>query len=177
MKYGGSVLSVIECIYCREKQPTSAYAKAEHVIPQSFGKFRNNLTLRHLVCDACNQFFGDNVGLARARDTLEGQSRVDFGVKRAEPGRAPAPALERHYVGHDLRDARALADITDRVLANEPTGHGSARPCRSDADREHAAVPDSTLHEHCDIGGAAADIDQHYAAILIVGGQHRFARG
>jgi hypothetical protein len=83
MKYGGSVPSVIECIYCREKQPALAYAKAEHVIPQSFGKFRNNLTLRHLVCDTCNQFFGDNIELALARDTLEGQSRPDFGVKKA----------------------------------------------------------------------------------------------
>ena len=89
MKYGGSVPSVIECIYCREKQPASAYAKAEHVIPQSFGKFRNNLTLRHLVCDTCNQFFGDNIELALARDTLEGQSRVDFGVKKAEDFASP----------------------------------------------------------------------------------------
>ncbi|MDO8358027.1 MAG: HNH endonuclease [Nitrospirota bacterium] len=76
--------TVIECIYCREKQPVSAYTKAEHVIPQSFGKFRNNFTLRQLVCDACNQFFGDNIELALARDTLEGQSRADIGVKKAE---------------------------------------------------------------------------------------------
>ena len=37
MKYGGLVPIVIACIYCGEKQPTSAYTKAEHVIPQSFG--------------------------------------------------------------------------------------------------------------------------------------------
>lgn len=86
-----SGLSSIECIYCRENKPASAYTKVDHVLPQSFGKFENNLTLIRLVCDACNQFFGDNVELALARDTLEGQSRVDFGVKRAEefvsPGR------------------------------------------------------------------------------------------
>jgi hypothetical protein len=91
MGAGNSRLSRIECIYCRENKPASAYTKVDHVLPQSFGKFENNLTLIRLVCDACNQFFGDNVELALARDTLEGQSRVDFGVKRAEefisPGR------------------------------------------------------------------------------------------
>ena len=91
MKLGRSVSNVIECIYCREKQLASAYRKAEHVIPQSFGKFRNNLTLRQLVCDACNQFFGNNIELALARDTLEGQSRADFGVKKAEDFKSPGP--------------------------------------------------------------------------------------
>ena len=84
-QYAASMmLSNIECIYCRERKPESAYTKVEHVIPQSFGKFKNNLTLRQLVCDGCNQFFGDNVELALGRDTLEGQSRTDFGVKKAE---------------------------------------------------------------------------------------------
>jgi HNH endonuclease len=69
----------IQCIYCKEDKPASAYKKVEHVIPQSFGKFINNFTLRQLVCDACNQFFGDRVELALARDTLEGQSRSGFG--------------------------------------------------------------------------------------------------
>ena len=84
-----SVLSNIECIYCREKKPASAYTKTEHVLPQSFGKFSNNFTLIRLVCDACNQFLGDNVELILARDTLEGQSRVDFGVKKAEDFKSP----------------------------------------------------------------------------------------
>ena len=89
MGAGDSVLSSIECIYCREKKPAVAYMKAEHVLPQSFGKFKNNLTLIQLVCDACNQFFGDNVELVLARDTLEGQSRVDFGVMKAEDFKSP----------------------------------------------------------------------------------------
>lgn len=115
MKYGGSVPSVIECIYCREKQPALAYAKAEHVVPQSFGKFRKNLTLRHLVCDACNQFFGDNVELALARDTLEGQSRVDFGVKRAEefisPGRRSRIRIE--IAEGEFKGAYAFRDYSE----------------------------------------------------------------
>jgi len=79
----------IRCIYCQEDKPESGYKKAEHVIPQSFGKFANNFTLLRLVCDTCNQFFGDNIELALARDTLEGQSRVDWGVKKPEDFKSP----------------------------------------------------------------------------------------
>lgn len=81
----------IECIYCRQRRPESAYTKAEHVLPQSFGKFRNNLTLIRSVCDDCNQFFGDYLELPLARDTVEGQSRVDFEVKKPEEFRSPGP--------------------------------------------------------------------------------------
>ena len=81
----------IQCIYCQEHKPASAYKKVEHVIPQSFGKFRDNFTLKQLVCDSCNQFFGNGVELALARDTLEGQSRSDFGVKKPEDFKPPVP--------------------------------------------------------------------------------------
>lgn len=81
----------ILCIYCQEDKPTSAYEKVEHVIPQSFGKFKDNFTLKQLVCNACNQFFGNNVELVLARDTLEGQSRSDFGVKKPEDFKPPGP--------------------------------------------------------------------------------------
>jgi hypothetical protein len=70
----------IDCIYCRDLQPESSFSKVEHVVPQSFGRFENNLTLLKTVCDSCNQFFGDNLELALARDTVEGQSRIEFGT-------------------------------------------------------------------------------------------------
>ena len=89
MKSSGSAQITIECVYCREEKPASAYTKAEHVLPQSFGKFKHNFTLIRLVCDACNQFFGDNIELLLARDTLEGQSRGDFGVKKAKNFKSP----------------------------------------------------------------------------------------
>ncbi len=54
----------------------------EHVIPQSFGVFKNNFTLHNAVCDNCNQYFGDNLEIALARDSLEGLSRYEFGVKK-----------------------------------------------------------------------------------------------
>ena len=46
--------TTIECIYCREDKPESAYTKVEHVLPQSFGRFRDdNMTLTRVVCDDC----------------------------------------------------------------------------------------------------------------------------
>lgn len=80
-----------QCIYCQEDKPASAYEKVEHVIPQSFGKFRDNFTLKQLVCDSCNQFFGNSVELALARDTLEGQSRSEFKVKKPADFKPPGP--------------------------------------------------------------------------------------
>ena len=50
-------------------------------MPQSFGLFRNNFILTNIVCDDCNQYFGDNLELVLARDTLEGSSRFEFGLK------------------------------------------------------------------------------------------------
>jgi hypothetical protein len=71
----------LKCIYCQEIKPISGFSKAEHVLSQSFGKYENNLTLNSLVCDQCNQFFGDNLEIDLARDTFEGLSRFDHGVK------------------------------------------------------------------------------------------------
>ncbi len=70
-----------ECIYCMEKKSARSFNKVEHVIPQSFGVFKNNFTLHNTVCDGCNQFFGDNLEIALARDSIEGLSRYEFGVK------------------------------------------------------------------------------------------------
>lgn len=74
----------MKCIYCLKDKPETSYKKVEHVIPQSFGLFKNNFTLIKIVCDDCNQYFGDNLEIALARDTYEGQSRFDFNLKKAE---------------------------------------------------------------------------------------------
>lgn len=74
----------MKCIYCLEDKPETSYKKVEHVIPQSFGLFKNNFTLIKIVCDDCNQYFGDNLEIALSRDTYEGHSRFEFNVKKAE---------------------------------------------------------------------------------------------
>jgi hypothetical protein len=74
----------MRCIYCPEDKEAPFFQKAEHVLPQSFGKFEQNFTLRDMVCDDCNQYFGDNLENVLARDTFEGISRVYLGVKDPE---------------------------------------------------------------------------------------------
>lgn len=73
----------MKCIYCVEDKPFSSFTKIEHVIPQSFGLFKNNFTLKNIVCDDCNQYFGDNLEISMARDTFEGVSRFEFDLKSA----------------------------------------------------------------------------------------------
>jgi len=62
----------IKCIYCLKEKNTNEFRKREHVFPQMFGRFKNNLVLRNFVCDSCNQYFGDNLELPLGRDTIEG---------------------------------------------------------------------------------------------------------
>ena len=70
----------MKCIYCLEDKPQLFFSGVEHVIPQSFGVFRNNFTLVTIVCDACNKYFGDNLDIALARDTYEGGLRFEHNV-------------------------------------------------------------------------------------------------
>src|SRR2546428_6319403 len=74
----------MKCIYCLEDQDPQYFLKTEHVMSQSFGLFKNNFTLNGIVCDRCNKYFGDNLEIKLARDTLEGISRYTFGVKEPE---------------------------------------------------------------------------------------------
>jgi hypothetical protein len=60
----------------------SCFTKVEHVLPQSFGRFENNLTLHETVCDGCNKYFGDNLEIALGRDTYEGGLRFDYGLRQ-----------------------------------------------------------------------------------------------
>jgi hypothetical protein len=67
-------------------KPLLYFKTREHVIPQSFGKFHmNNLVLHKSVCDECNQYFGNNLELFLARDSFEGFSRIQFGIKPKSP--------------------------------------------------------------------------------------------
>src|SRR5262249_31407947 len=74
------------CIYCVTDKPGSAFTKTEHVLPQAFGRFRNSqdVTLQNMVCDDCNQFFGDTIDLYLARDTPDGLRRFLLGYRPPE---------------------------------------------------------------------------------------------
>ncbi len=88
------------CIYCRHSSQEPF--PAEHVIPQSFGRFRNGLTL-HCVCGDCNQFFGHHLELLFGRETGESVVRFQYGLRDSVAGsrrsrltariKVPGPAL------------------------------------------------------------------------------------
>jgi hypothetical protein len=73
-----------KCIYCLQERGRRSYTKAEHVLPQSFGTFEQNITLHDVVCDDCNHYFGTNLEIHLARDTYEGELRFRHGVKDAD---------------------------------------------------------------------------------------------
>src|SRR5690606_17355589 len=56
-------------------------------------------------------------------------------------------------------------------------GHGNVVGDLVAGDGNHRRVADGALGEHGDIGGAAADVHQAYAQLLLVLGQHRKAGG
>ena len=66
-------------------------------MPQSFGKFKNNLTLnnkndpklKEVVCDDCNDYFGKNIEISLGRDTFEGMARFKHEVKKPHEFKAP----------------------------------------------------------------------------------------
>jgi hypothetical protein len=84
----------------QEKSP-EYFRKTEHVMPQSFGRFKNNFTLNGIVCDDCNKHFGDNLETDLARDTFEGLHRYEFDVKKPE---------EFKSVGKRSRITRTVAE-------------------------------------------------------------------
>ena len=76
----------MKCIYCLEDKSENSFQHTEHVIPQAFGRFINNLTLNEVVCDGCNQYFGEEVELYLGRDSLEGIARYNYGIRsKKEP--------------------------------------------------------------------------------------------
>jgi hypothetical protein len=64
-----------------ERKPESDFNR-EHVVPEAFGAFGNNLVL-DCVCTACNSFFGNTIDLKLARDSIAGLSRFWAGMKSA----------------------------------------------------------------------------------------------
>ena len=79
-----------QCIYC----PTTSQKRfrREHVMPESFGKFRSNLTI-FCVCDTCNSFFGDTIERTLSRDTIFGLLRIQHGLK---------PVNKVHQIGRKI---------------------------------------------------------------------------
>lgn len=70
-----------KCIYCGEDKPKTK----EHVLMQSFGKFGSETpVLDDCVCGSCNQFFKTNLDEIFSRNSLEGITRYNKGIKSRE---------------------------------------------------------------------------------------------
>ena len=77
------------CIYCLQKKPEGEF-NAEHVVPQAFGKFEDNLVL-DCVCSECNGYFGKTLDLKLARDSIEGIDRFWSGMKPVSEFKSMGP--------------------------------------------------------------------------------------
>jgi HNH endonuclease len=106
------------CIYCKEDKPKSAFIKAEHVLPQSFGKFNNNLTLNGVVCDECNSYYGNELELYLGRDTLDGLNRFRLGFRAPKDYKSLGPksslahrTVSGFYAGAHVRITGSSGDL------------------------------------------------------------------
>lgn len=67
------------CIYCKRNRSLREFDK-DHIMPRSFGKFQNGLTLINSVCSECNHYFSKELELFLARDSLWGLMRYRYGL-------------------------------------------------------------------------------------------------
>jgi hypothetical protein len=98
-----------------EDKDPEYFLKTEHVMPQSFGRFQNNFTLNGVVCDCCNKYFGDNLEINLARDTLEGVYRYQLGVKEPEEFKSVGKRtrLTREVAEGEFKGAYAYLEYSD----------------------------------------------------------------
>ena len=86
------------CIYCRF---TTNPFNREHALNEAFGNFKtdaqSDFFLRDIVCQPCNQYFGNTIDLVLGRDSTEAVLRYKFGLK------SPAKAHELRYKNVGLR--------------------------------------------------------------------------
>jgi hypothetical protein len=104
----------LRCIYCLKDKNPSDFQKREHVIPQGFGLFTpDNLILRELVCDECNQYFGDHLELYLGRDSFESFERSRHGFKAKEPLR------KRRRVKSKIRSGEFKGVLVREIAGNK----------------------------------------------------------
>jgi hypothetical protein len=113
---------MLTCLYCRENKGAERFKKAEHVLPQAFGRFERNLTLNGVVCDDCNQFFGDHLERDFARDTPDGLERFFKGGKDLDEYKSlgPRSAMTFWIDQGPFQGAQVVQRPIDGVMRVEP---------------------------------------------------------
>jgi len=96
---------VNQCIYCRSELPDNA--PREHIIPQSFGVFKPDLTLR-CVCSECNGHFGSKLEWPMLNESIEAVRRLQFGHKGRIGGIGTKGLAPTVGEGEDWKGARIV---------------------------------------------------------------------
>ena len=92
-----------QCIYCRSELPD--YVPREHIIPQSFGVFKPDLTLR-CVCSECNGYFGSKLEWPMLIESVEGALRLQYGLKGTVGGIGTKGVMPTVAEGEDWKGTR-----------------------------------------------------------------------
>jgi len=73
---------LFRCVYCLKNKPRQDFNK-EHVSPQAFGTYENNMTLhKRQVCRECNSVFSTDLETELAKDSLEALLRRTSGMDK-----------------------------------------------------------------------------------------------
>lgn len=103
-----------QCIYCRKALLGSE--PPEHVIPQSFGTFKGNLTL-FCVCAECNHSFGRTLEWTMRNSSTEGVLRFAYGLATGgQVGNIGTDGIEiRIAESPDWVGARVVLKVDERT--------------------------------------------------------------
>lgn len=93
------------CIYCGFSSPEKF--PREHVIPQAFGAFQNNLTLG-CVCADCNCYFGKHLELRFATESAESIVRYRHGLRDIESAERTRTVRARANIPGPIQGAKVL---------------------------------------------------------------------
>ena len=93
------------CIYCGFSSPEKF--PREHVIPQAFGSFQNNLTIG-CVCAECNRYFGKHLEMPFATESVESIVRYRHGLRDLESAKRTRTVRARANVPGPIQGAKVL---------------------------------------------------------------------
>lgn len=58
------------CIWCLGKEPNSSFTSVSHILPECVGNDRQQTLPKGVVCDKCNNFFGQKIEPALLQDPI-----------------------------------------------------------------------------------------------------------
>jgi len=112
----------IKCVYCLYRKKSSEFNK-EHVIPESFGRFKQSMTLIEIVCSDCNSYFSKNLENDLGRDSVYGvMHRCRAGVTDIAEfiqKKKHKKILSDAYIKHK-EHGFLLVDLADFVQSTHP---------------------------------------------------------